>query len=102
MIEAPSLKVCKTPRLLQRYLAILVRTIEKLDPAAVIEVPKEDPTTTFAIGDSVLVLFDDGQKYPGVITEYFPCKEGPDPIYDVYDVKFDDGDTGTFGAEVFC
>ena len=84
-MKAPTLKMCKTPRLLQRYLAALVRSIQGEQGVAEVAI--------FYVGDDVLVL-EDGEKHPGVITEVHGGG--------LYEVDFDDGDDGCYGAEDFC
>ncbi len=80
-MRPPSLLECKTPRLLQRYLAKLAGK------------PIEDRTVTFKVGDAVVVL-DDGEKYPGVVTKAY--EDG------MFDVGFEDGDDGCYSATDFC
>lgn len=81
-MRPPTLIECKTSRLLQKYLAKLARKMSG-----------EDPTVTFKVGDAVVVL-EDGEKYPGVVTKVL--KDG------LYDVDFADGDDGCYSAESFC
>lgn len=77
-MNQPSLKTCKTPRLLQRYLAVMARHL---------------PVT---VGDTVHVL-EEGAKYLGVVTKIFE-KKG----VQFFDVLFEDGDDGCYTAEDFC
>ena len=86
-MNAPSFRECRTPRLLQRYLKRMAGAITKLRTF-----------TSYLVGDSVLV-FEDGEKYPGVIAEVFPDDDG-EPT--TYDVDFPDGTAGTYDAGDFC
>ncbi len=79
-MQAPTLKICKTPRLLQRYLAGVARNLP-------------GPAVIYNDGDAVLVL-DEGEKYPGVVTEVHGGG--------LYEVDFEDGDDGCYCAEDFC
>ena len=81
-MRPPSLIECKTPRLLQKYLAKMAR-----------KASGEDPTVTFKVDDDVVVL-DDGEKYPDVVTKVHG--DG------TFDVDFTDGDDGCYSAEDFC
>ena len=90
-MEGPSLETCRNPRLLQKYLVILARAVTK---------QKEDPTTTFKVADSVLVLID-GEKHPGVVTKVFGTDEYDQETV-LFEVAFDDGTYCVVGAEDFC
>ncbi len=87
-MEAPSLKICRTPRLLQRYLAKLARNLPG-------KLPETD--VVFNVDDAVLVLVE-GVKYPGKITKVF----GKGPNAGLYDVTFEDSEEGRYSAEDFC
>jgi len=81
-MKAPDLRTCKTPRLLQKYLATLVRKIS--GEQGVVE------QGFLHVGDAVLVH----GEHHGVITEVL---DGG-----FYEVDFDDGDDGCYSAEDFC
>ena len=81
-MNRPDLRICKTPRLLQRYLAMMARKISG----------EQGVVDIFYVGDIVFVLDEDGE-YRGVIREVL---DGG-----FYEVDFDDGDDGCYGAEDF-
>ena len=85
--------MCKPPRLLHRYLAIMARNVNPTtEEQGVVE------GATYCVGDTVDVL-DDGEKYPGVIAKVY----GEDDYEKaMYDIEFADGEIGRYGAEDFC
>ena len=79
-MNIPSLRTCKTPRALQKYLAGMARAITKIDSF----LPGE--LTVRAVGDAVLVLEEDGIKYPGEIVAAYPDEDFN--VATTYDVDY--------------
>ena len=87
-MKAPTPRVIRKPRLLQRYLAVVARAITKME--------KSGQITIFQSGDKVAVMEDDVMCH-GVIVEAFPDDNPP-----LYLVDFPDGEDGIYDADDFC